>query len=380
MGSEGWGEVMNEVCMMGLSEITDTQPQREHGDLSSLKASILRHGLLEPLVVEPNGSLIAGRRRYQALSELVKDHPEFATIPVRIRQPANKYERFLMSWDENRERKAETWQEEALNAKTEKRIYEETFPETRHGGDRRSENQVCKLHTCSDTKPPSYTESKAAVTGVSRTTVQRQVQLAEAMEEHPEIAEAKTASEARRMLSRIKKQQNMQPLPDDKYRIIYADPPWQYGNSGLDDYGHAERHYPTMSIAELCNMPVSSMAAKDSVLFLWVTSPLLEEAFKVINSWGFKYKTSFVWDKVKHNFGHYNSVRHELLLVCTRGSCTPDTPKLYDSVQSIERSEKHSEKPEEFRAIIDELYTHGRRIELFAREKTEGWEVWGNEC
>jgi N6-adenosine-specific RNA methylase IME4 len=86
-----------------------------------------------------------------------------------------------------------------------------------------------------------------------------------------------------------------------------------------------------------------------------------------------------VWDKVKHNFGHYNSVRQELLLICTRGSCTPDVKELVDSVQTIERSTKHSEKPEEFRRIIDTLYPKGPRVELFARAKHEGWDSWGNE-
>ena len=79
-----------------------------------------------------------------------------------------------------------------------------------------------------------------------------------------------------------------------------------------------------------------------------------------------------------HNMGHYNSVRHEFLLVCTRGSCTPDNVQLFDSVQSIERTE-HSKKPEAFRKIIETLYTNGSRIELFAREKHDGWQSWGNE-
>lgn len=166
---------------------------------------------------------------------------------------------------------------------------------------------------------------------------------------------------------------------EGKYRVFYADPPWQYGNKGLDEYGHAERHYPTMSIQELCDMPIRDISEDNAVLFLWVTSPFLEDSFKVINAWGFKYKTSFVWDKVKHNMGHYNSVRHELLLVCTRGSCTPDESKLFDSVQAHERTDKHSEKPEIFRDIINTLYKHGNKIELFARKKTEGWVVYGNQ-
>ena len=134
-----------------------------------------------------------------------------------------------------------------------------------------------------------------------------------------------------------------------------------------------------MSIDELCALPVADMTEENAVLFLWTTSPLLEECFEVIRSWGFKYKTSFVWDKVKHNMGHYNSVRHELLLVCTKGSCTPDVPKLFDSVVSVERTAKHSEKPEVFREMIDTLYTTGRKIELFARKTTPSWDTWGNQ-
>lgn len=170
-------------------------------------------------------------------------------------------------------------------------------------------------------------------------------------------------------------------LPDDRYRILYADPPWQYADKGLDDYGHAERHYNTMSIDDLCLMGerLKPIVADNAVLFMWATSPLLRDVFEVIRAWGFFYKTSFVWDKVKHNFGHYNSVRHELLLICTRGSCTPDAPKLFDSVQTIERTDKHSEKPEAFRDIIDTLYTSGKRLELFSRKSVDGWDVWGDE-
>jgi N6-adenosine-specific RNA methylase IME4 len=76
--------------------------------------------------------------------------------------------------------------------------------------------------------------------------------------------------------------------------------------------------------------------------------------------------------------GHYNSVRHELLLICTRGSCTPDIKKLVDSVQSIERT-KHSKKPPEFYDIIEGMYDHGRKLELFCREPREGWDFDGNE-
>lgn len=193
------------------------------------------------------------------------------------------------------------------------------------------------------------------------------------------------AQEVKRETMRVERK-DAPPLPEASYRVWYADPPWQYGNAGVinesDAYGRAARHYPTMSIDELCRMgaQIKARCDDDAVLFMWVTSPLLAECFEVIKAWGFQYKTSFVWDKVGHNFGHYNSVRHEFLLICTRGSCTPDHKKLYDSVISIEKSDKHSEKPEEFRRIIDDLYTWGKRIELFARTNTDGWDGWGNEA
>lgn len=193
----------------------------------------------------------------------------------------------------------------------------------------------------------------------------------------------KTISEVKREIRKAEVTKKVASLPSDKFRVLYADPPWSYGNSGVitesDNYGHVHRHYPSMTIAELCAMDVTCIAEDNAVLFLWVTSPLLAECWPVIRAWGFQYKTSFVWDKVKHNFGHYNSVRHEFLLVCTRGSCTPDVNKLFDSVISEEKTDKHSEKPETFREIIDTIYPHGKRIELFARKKAKGWETYGNE-
>lgn len=171
---------------------------------------------------------------------------------------------------------------------------------------------------------------------------------------------------------------------EKKYRVIYADPPWKYAEEQHGSIGTQEKvlntHYPSMTIQELCELPISKLSEKNSVLWLWVTSPLLEEAFEVINAWGFQYKTSMIWDKINHNVGNYVSVRHELLLICTKGSCTPDNRKLFDSVQSIQKTKKHSQKPEEFRKIIDTIYTYGNKIELFSRGSLpKGWDTWGNE-
>lgn len=170
-------------------------------------------------------------------------------------------------------------------------------------------------------------------------------------------------------------------IPKNKYRVFYADPPWFYTapqHSREEQNTVLETHYPTMKISELCALPISSMAQENAVLFMWVTSPVLDQCWPIIEAWGFEYKTSIVWNKDAHNVGHYVSVRHELLLICTRGSCTPDIDTLPPSVVTEKRT-GHSVKPETFRAMIDTMYPKGNRIELFARRPAKGWDVWGND-
>jgi len=162
-------------------------------------------------------------------------------------------------------------------------------------------------------------------------------------------------------------------LPDDKYRIVYADPPWyyaghpQHSEEGVEQETILDTHYDLMTDDELCELAIKDIVLDNAVLFLWVTSPILERSFKIIKAWGFEYKTSMVWDKILHNVGYYISVRHEFLLICTKGTCLPDNKKLFDSVYSEERKE-HSKKPRYFRDFIDILYTEGKKVELFARE------------
>jgi N6-adenosine-specific RNA methylase IME4 len=135
-----------------------------------------------------------------------------------------------------------------------------------------------------------------------------------------------------------------------------------------------------MTVEAICELNVSAIAQENSVLFLWATSPMLENALTVMKAWGFRYKTSFVWDKVKPHDGYYSAVRHELLLLGTKGACLPDARELYDSLITIRRAHRHSEKPGFFRTMIDMLYPTGRRIELFARKQPSGrWNAWGDQ-
>src|SRR3990167_5467641 len=186
-----------------------------------------------------------------------------------------------------------------------------------------------------------------------------------------------------REIKEVVKQMNALPtpeLPDGKYQVIYADPPWFYGqeqHSKEKQDTVLETHYPSMPTEKICELPIGNLGLDNSVLFLWTTSPKLYEAKQVIDAWGYEYKASMVWDKVKHNVGYYVSVRHEFLLICTRGSCLPDNPKLHDSVITEERTE-HSTKPEVFYEIIEDIYK-GKKIELFSRKPRKGWDSWGNQ-
>ena len=173
------------------------------------------------------------------------------------------------------------------------------------------------------------------------------------------------------------------PLPDGKYQVIYADPPWKYDTALLRK--EVESHYPTMDLKEICGWgdKIKNIAADNCVLFMWSTTAKLNWFMDVITAWGFEYKTSMIWDKVKHNMGYYCSQRHEILIIAGKGSATPTITdkkvvQSIDSVQSIEKT-AHSKKPDEFYEIIETLYPNTKKIELFARNKRDGWENWGNQ-
>jgi N6-adenosine-specific RNA methylase IME4 len=179
--------------------------------------------------------------------------------------------------------------------------------------------------------------------------------------------------------TRQKARQAYPPLPPGPYRVLYADPPWHYSSRDPHYHGHARDHYPTLSMAQICALPVKRLVAKSAVLFLWVTAPLLVEACPVLAAWGFTYKTNLVWHKDAHNYGYYLSNEHEHLLLATRGSCKPDIDEKFPSVQRIPRTD-HSTKPAAIRLLIETLYPDGRRLELFARSQHAGWDAWGNQA
>lgn len=167
------------------------------------------------------------------------------------------------------------------------------------------------------------------------------------------------------------------------YSVIYVDPPWRYRQKNIN--GAVERHYPTMSIEELCALAVAGIAARDCALFMWATFPQLPEALRLIRAWGFQYKTvAFVWLKQNrkspgwfYGLGFWTRGNAELCLLATRGHPKRKSAGIHQFI--ISPIEQHSKKPDIARDKIVALMGDVPRIELFARQATEGWDVWGNE-
>ena len=177
----------------------------------------------------------------------------------------------------------------------------------------------------------------------------------------------------------------MDNLLTNNYGVIYADPPWSFktfSNKGKDR--SPEKHYPVLSLADICNLPVGRIAKDDSVLLMWVCDPMLDQAFEVIDAWGFKYKTvGFTWAKTNKNklgfftgLGYWTRGNPEMCLLATKGRPKRKSMSVPQLVVSERR--RHSEKPL-IHNRIEELLD-GPYIELFARKETRpGWDFWGNE-
>lgn len=171
-----------------------------------------------------------------------------------------------------------------------------------------------------------------------------------------------------------------------KYSVILADPPWAFrawSNKGMGR--SAEQHYPTMGLEDIKALSVTDLAAEDCVLFLWATFPMLKEAFAVIDAWGFAYKTvAFTWVKENRKssglfwgLGYWTRANAEICLLATRGSPKRQSAAVHQVILSP--VERHSKKPDAVRERIVALMGDVPRVELFARQETPGWDVWGNE-
>ena len=170
-------------------------------------------------------------------------------------------------------------------------------------------------------------------------------------------------------------------LPDKKYKVIYSDPPWRLQNASTIMYKcdkPIENKYKTMSKEEIESLPVGDIADENCSLFLWTTHTFLEDALAVMQKWGFKYHCCITWDK-KSGFSMWGFHRRtELCLYGYKGKININQKGSFIPTIITEKKRKHSQKPDLMRKLIEE-HTPQPRIELFARQKYDGWDSWGDE-
>lgn len=191
-------------------------------------------------------------------------------------------------------------------------------------------------------------------------------------------------------------------FPNKKYKLIYADPPWPYTSdpkSKRGIWGLADQKYNIMTIEDLKNLPVKNIADDNCILFMWGTWPTIFEMKPLMKSWGFEYKTcAFVWRKLskntitvkKYGLGWYTRSNSEFVLIGRKGKFNRVSAAVQQFVDTIQENnnecevvdspiKKHSQKPNEIRERIRKLCGDLPKIELFARTRVHGWDVWGND-
>lgn len=381
-------------------------PPIEGADFADLVADVRANGLREPVVVY-EGQILDGRNRYRACKA--------ADVPVRtVAYEGDDALRFVVSL--NLRRRHLTENQRAMVAAN--------IANMANGGDRKSD-QRANLPSDPDaqTPPPVSLEQAAEMMKVSR----RSVVAAKAVlrEGVPELADkvssgqiavsaaadvaqlpkeeqqevlskgdkalllgaakkVRAAKEITRRAERIKKiaeiaKGNAPLAAASKFPVIYADPPWRYDHAATANR-QIENHYPTMSLDEICAMPVQQITTDDAILYMWATAPKLAECMQVLTAWGFDYRTNFVWVKDKIGMGYHARSQHEILLVAKRGNIPP--PAVADRVSSVVVAERgeHSAKPALFYELIESFYPTLPKIELFCRSPREGWAAWGNQA
>jgi N6-adenosine-specific RNA methylase IME4/ParB-like chromosome segregation protein Spo0J len=369
--------------------------RKDLGDLTSLMQSIEKVGLLHPVVVDQDCKLIAGHRRLDAYKKLKRDE-----IPVTVvKNLSELQDRLTAERDENTERKQMTGSEMVET----KRIMEPYLRAQAKERQREHGKTAPGKHSAQKTqsdRPKRTDDAVAMVCGVSASTLKKATAVVEASEKDPSflpIVEEmdrtgnidkamQQTKKAIRLKERSEKHEEIKKgnvsLPTEKrrYAVIYCDPPWQY-ECNLDNDRAVDNHYPTMPTPDICALPVAAMALEDAALFMWATAPKIMEAGRIIEAWGFTYKTCAIWDKELIGIGNYFRTQHELLLVATKGNMmAPEVAGRPTWSIYKEPRGKHSVKPQAFYGIIEAMYPTAPRIELFARNKRDGWDAWGNEA
>ena len=347
-------------------------------EYAGLVTDIRRHGLREPIWTL-DGKILDGRNRYRACQEAGVE-PRFREI-----QENGLLLNFVLSANFHR-RHLTPSQKATVAVEVLPWLEKEAKQRKAHGKTGPGRTLPQKI---ADASKGEAREQAAKSFGTNRQYVQDAKKL---HQENPELFQAVkegkvTLSEVKRETRREERFLKAKTLAASscelnaglgQFPILYCDPPYRYEHA-ISDSRKIENHYPTMPLEELCGLPVGEVSASDSVLFLWVPPPKLSEAMRLIEGWGFDYRTYIVWVKPRIGMGYYVRQQSELMLIAKRGNLPVPAPSNRPlAVINAPRTE-HSEKPEEFYRIIERMYPGLPKIELFARKRREGWEAWGNE-
>lgn len=405
-----------------ISEILvgDRLRQSNANKVAELAESINAIGLLQPIVIGANNQLIAGKHRLDACRSLgweeigctVLDMDPLTAELAEVDENLRRNELTILEQSQHLTRREKILEEMGLRAKPSPGINQYTNETEEVGAlgaptkttkdlaqeigiSKRSFQvrkqigknivpEVQEAISCTD-----IANSKGQLLDLARMSPEDQKQAVDYMEETGkwDVRGAKSEINRKARIEKIaeislgNKQLDVvadSPLAPEKFPVIYADPPWRYEHSKTDNRA-IENQYPTMSLDEICDLPVGDLATPDAILFMWTTSPKLDESLDVVDSWGFTYRTCAVWVKDKIGMGYYFRQQHELLLVCTRGSIpVPPVDARVSSVINAPRTE-HSAKPAIVAEIIETMYPELPKVELFCRTPRPGWFVWGNQ-
>ena len=365
---------------MKFHEIAGIFPMLTKDELQSLSEDIKQHGQLEPIYLF-EGKILDGRNRFLACQQ--------AKVEPRTKEfRGSSLDALVYVWSANIERrhlsvgqKAGAIVEREVLVARFKGDAAERLREGQLSGGRGHKKTILSQESIVSRNDRTTTALIGKTVGVSRSTIDRVQVLRrdnpvayEAMKQgHIPLGQAYRETKLSRIHATSTK------TTEDSFQVLVADPPWSYSNSGLEQ--SAAGQYPTMStnkIGALWGSAGFPKAEKNAVLFLWATSPLLTDALQVMSSWGFTYKASMVWKKNKApGIGFFLFTKHEFVLIGTRGDFPP--AKRVESVFEAAVG-KHSAKPDEAYALFEIMYPKATRIDIFARNARDNWDVWGNEA
>jgi N6-adenosine-specific RNA methylase IME4/ParB-like chromosome segregation protein Spo0J len=374
--------------------LADLFPPMEREEFDALVADIKANGLHEPIVVYDD-QILDGRNRYRAcqvagvepaFTVYTGDEPVSYVVSLNLRRRhlnesqramvASKLATLPRGANQHASIEAPSQEEAAgllnvgrASVQRAREVQEHGAPELVHA----VEQGVVSVTAAADIAIQPIEEQREIVARGEREILRA------AQEIRAKKAEVRRAERIERLAATCNQSA---PLPSDRrYAVLYADPPWHFKvyneESGVERA--AGNHYPTMSLDDICALPVPNLASADAALFMWTTAPPLRESFDVLAAWGFEYKTTIVWVKDKIGLGYFVRNQHELLLVAARGDMPSPLPANRPaSVISAPRRE-HSRKPDEAYELIERMYPELPKIELFARQARRGWSTWGNE-